>query len=643
MSLSKKLTDLNVDRIKSELPDTYSDTERKRLEAHIKDLVGYKLSLDKINNSDGIRLLELLDQAAALQETSGVEKYFVPGTPYSIDNLPKHKAFFKATCEYRETLMLGGNRCGKALPDWEQIITPAGPIAIKDIRVGDAVIGSNGKPTKVLGTYPQGSREIYKITLSDSSEVFADKEHLWSVRNTKKGADSAFKVLTTQELDNRYALPNRPITEYNTVPLKIDPYLLGLLLGDGGLSAGAIRFSSADQEPLAYLKTQATIWNLELKFIAGYDYKLVSTLRDRAGYNCNPLYQALKDLNVTKLAIEKSIPEAYLYNSVECRLAILQGLMDTDGTASRDTGASMFYSSSLQLAEDVTQLARSLGIKATINTKYVQYKGEYRRSWAVYLGKTLLPLFRIQRKKALQKPPERNTVLRITKIEPAGESPCTCIEVAAEDKLFLMNNYIPTHNTTVGGFVVAVTATGLYPDWWEGVRYDGPVSNWAVGKTGQTTRDTVQNALLGPIGNWGTGLIPADCIVKTTIRQGIAGGVDTIEVRHVPTGKISTIGFKSYDQRPDSFYGTAKNVVWLDEPCPELVYNECLIRTMRLPHNPVEGPVGGRIVHTITPKEGLTQLLAQFLSSCDLLAGAERIKGLEAMMLLAEMEAEKND
>lgn len=310
MSLSKKLTDLNVDRIKSELPDTYSDAERKRLEAHIKDLVGYKLSSDKINNSDGIRLLELLDQAAALQETSGVEKYFVPGTPYSIDNLPKHKAFFKATCEYRETLMLGGNRCGK---------------------------------------------------------------------------------------------------------------------------------------------------------------------------------------------------------------------------------------------------------------------------------------------------------------------------------------------TTVGGFVVAVTATGLYPDWWEGVRYDGPVSNWAVGKTGQTTRDTVQNALLGPIGNWGTGLIPADCIVKTTIRQGIAGGVDTIEVRHVPTGKISTIGFKSYDQRPDSFYGTAKNVVWLDEPCPELVYNECLIRTMRLPHNPVEGPVGGRIVHTITPKEGLTQLLAQFLSSCDLLAGAERIKGLEAMMLLAEMEAEKND
>lgn len=185
-----------------------------------------------------------------------------------------------------------------------------------------------------------------------------------------------------------------------------------------------------------------------------------------------------------------------------------------------------------------------------------------------------------------------------------------------------------TGKTRSGAMVVSVTATGQYPDWWPGVRFNHHVSNWAAGKTGQTTRDTVQDALLGPPGHWGTGAIPKDCIVDTTARQGIANAVDTIMVRH-ESGQVSTIGLKSYDQKAASFYGTAKHVVWLDEPCPDVVYNECLIRTMT---------TNGIIVHTITPKEGLTRLLAEILSSADLLAGAERIKGLEAMIKMQELE-----
>lgn len=196
--------------------------------------------------------------------------------------------------------------------------------------------------------------------------------------------------------------------------------------------------------------------------------------------------------------------------------------------------------------------------------------------------------------------------------------------------------------TTGGGFVVAVVATGLYPNWWEGVQYTKPTSNWAVGKTGQTTRDTVQEALMGPVGAWGTGLIPKDCILDYNARQGIPNALDTVKVLHVPTGGISTIGFKSYDQKQSSFFGTAKNVVWLDEPCPDPVYYECLPRTIKLREDPLRGPAGGRIVHTITPKEGLTMLLANFLATCDLLAGADRIKGLEAMIRMAELEEANN-
>ena len=182
--------------------------------------------------------------------------------------------------------------------------------------------------------------------------------------------------------------------------------------------------------------------------------------------------------------------------------------------------------------------------------------------------------------------------------------------------------------TRAGATFLAVIATGQYPDWWTGVVFNGPTSSWAAGKTGQSTRDTVQEALLGPIGSWGTGAIPKDCVVRTTARTGIPNAVDTIEVLHV-SGKISTIGLKSYDQKPASFYGTAKHGVWLDEPCPDLVYNECLIRTMT---------TNGKVVHTITPKEGLTRLLAEFLSTCDLLAGAQRIKGLDAMIRLEDAQ-----
>lgn len=183
--------------------------------------------------------------------------------------------------------------------------------------------------------------------------------------------------------------------------------------------------------------------------------------------------------------------------------------------------------------------------------------------------------------------------------------------------------------TRAGATTCAVLATGQYPDWWEGIRFDGPVSIWAAGKTGQSTRDTVQEAVLGPIGSWGTGALPKNCIGRTTARQGIASAIDTVEVVH-DSGGTSTIGFKSYDQKPASFYGTAKHLVWLDEPCPELVYNECLIRTMT---------TGGRLVHTITPKEGLTRLLADYLKDCELLAGAQRVKGLEAMAALDEMDS----
>lgn len=185
--------------------------------------------------------------------------------------------------------------------------------------------------------------------------------------------------------------------------------------------------------------------------------------------------------------------------------------------------------------------------------------------------------------------------------------------------------------TSIGCYISAVNATGQYPENWPGKIFDRHISAWSVGKTGQSTRDTLQESLLGPIGSHGTGMIPADCILKIYPSKGIANAVDTIEVRHT-SGGVSTVGLKSYEQKPASFYGTAKHLIHLDEPCPELIYNESLIRTMT---------TGGILLHTITPKDGLTRMLADYLSDCVMLAGSSGLPNLDVIKALMETEDEK--
>lgn len=161
-------------------------------------------------------------------------------------------------------------------------------------------------------------------------------------------------------------------------------------------------------------------------------------------------------------------------------------------------------------------------------------------------------------------------------------------------------------------------ATGLYPSWWEGKRFDGPTHGWAMGSTARATRDTVQKELVGPVGSWGTGMIPAESIGKIWALAGVPQGIDVMQVKHV-SGGWSTIGFKNYEQPIEAFYGTALHWVWGDEIVPINVYNECLVRTMT---------TRGIIYITFTPLTGLTPLVVKFCEDADYLAGAKKILGL---------------
>lgn len=162
------------------------------------------------------------------------------------------------------------------------------------------------------------------------------------------------------------------------------------------------------------------------------------------------------------------------------------------------------------------------------------------------------------------------------------------------------------HNTEGGGgYEVTLHLTGDYPEWWEGRRFDKPIDAWVAGDTKETVRDIIQSKLLGPPGEHGTGLIPGDSIVQIKMRQNGNGAADYVIVKH-KSGGSSHIGFKSYDQGRESFQGTEKDVIWLDEESNEGVRSECAMRLMT---------TQGLLIETFTPLKGLTPTVIKYLGS----------------------------
>ncbi len=162
----------------------------------------------------------------------------------------------------------------------------------------------------------------------------------------------------------------------------------------------------------------------------------------------------------------------------------------------------------------------------------------------------------------------------------------------------------------MGGYETALHLTGEYPHWWKGRRFDRPVTFWAAGKTNETTRDIVQAKLFGKVMQGarktlsGTGLVRGALIGGLAWKQGVPDLLDTVMIKHVPSGGWSELGIKSYQQGRGSFEGTEKDGIWLDEEPPLDIYGECLIRT---------ATTGGLIYTTFTPLEGVSETVLQFL------------------------------
>lgn len=357
------------------------------------------------------------------------------------------------------TAIFGDPGSGKAQPLDAKILTPSGWKRMGDIAVGDDVVGSDGKAHQVTGVFPQGEKDIYRVTFNDGATVECCDEHLWAVATSGRLAKGlGWQVRPLSELrqavldgqgKRQWRIPMVAAVEHPAQDLPVDPYLLGVLLGGGGLTA-RVAVSSADEEIITSVRELVPA-GVKVVHRSRYDYDLCGPGRGKP----NPLRDAIRDLGLFgKRSHEKFIPQRYLVGSVEQRLALLQGLMDTDGYLTEPRTGSELTSTSESLIEGVAELARSLGGTATVTAKssFFTRDGERvdgRPAWRVRVN---LPAqfnpFRLSRKASQLLPRTTHRPSRsIASIDFVGVKEAQCIRVNAPDHLYVTDDHVLTHNT----------------------------------------------------------------------------------------------------------------------------------------------------------------------------------------------------
>jgi len=426
---------------------------------------------------------------------------FLPGTLYEkIDPYmrPLYDALFEMTgAESLSRLMERGTvevaplayMRGRAQPLDRKVLTPDGFRPIGELDVGDLVIGSDGLPTPVLGVFPQGRKEVFRLVAQDGAATVCCGEHLWAVSTAAdKRVGRGPRVLETREMfgrlraahARRFELPliTKPV-EFVPREVPLDAYALGLLLGDGCVTTSTTpSFTTADPE-LA-LALEMALPGIELVQKGRYDFVLRHGGRGGV-IVANPVTVVLRDLGLAGArSSTKFVPEIFLHNSSAVRLAVLQGLLDTDGGPVTQAGRTcriQYSTTSPQLRDDVLFLARSLGGVAYVHTREAAARRPGRalghqvhfRNDAFVLDIRLpadVAPFRLTRKAATYATfgGGGRPMRFVDRIEPAGEADTICIQVGAQDSLYVTDDFLVTHNTLNDAFIILDEAQNTTPE-----------------------------------------------------------------------------------------------------------------------------------------------------------------------------------
>lgn len=382
-------------------------------------------------------------------------------------------------------------RTGKAVTFDTLIPTPNGFVKMGDIKVGDKVFASDGTATTVTEVFPQGEVPVYEVKFSDGAVVKTCGEHLWKVKyhnvNTPSRRNGySEKVMSTRELldfglqggngrnrHNIFAVDFCKPVEFKKRKQSLDPYVLGVLLGDGTLRDQTIMFTTLDHEVSDYVMNHVPDGDIcycqdEKKgrwLIRSRDRKFDSHGHLLKSSTCS----MLKEMGlIGLLSYDKHVPENYLLTDSQSRLELLGGLLDTDGYC--DGQQIEYATTSPRLRDAVLFLVRSLGGKATWSERMGEYKknGEIVNTRINYRVHICFPSgvnpFKIARKRDRYMPKREKLYHYIESITPCGTEKAQCIRVSHADHLFLITDYfVPTHNSQTGiNFVMMVS--GLHPD-----------------------------------------------------------------------------------------------------------------------------------------------------------------------------------
>lgn len=373
------------------------------------------------------------------------------------------------TVEPVRIAVASGHGIGKGHILSEIIDTPFGRRRFGDLKAGDWVFGADGAPTRVAGIPYRGVRPCYKVVFDDGSSTIVSREHLWNVRGRqerRKGL-SGWRTLETHEIlelgvkrangkavARQWEVPQQGAAQYPEADLPLDPYLVGLLIGNGSLTNHTPRLALSSPEVFQYLDNIVALEDCTVTYAERF-----------VQVSIPDIYEAVREAGIGgKKSNEKGIPDAYKFSSIEQRSELFRGLIDSDGEVSKN-GSLIYSTTSRKLADDIVWLTRSLGGKAQIQPTVKQpfYYNERREKVPG------LPCYRVtltmprgfvcgrykERVERIKPTVEDRYLTRwIDSIEYVGDFETMCISVEAKDGLYQANDFIVTHNSTLTGMLV---------------------------------------------------------------------------------------------------------------------------------------------------------------------------------------------
>ena len=365
------------------------------------------------------------------------------------------------------TFIYGFPKTGKALDNNTIIPTPNGEKKVSEIKEGDYLFDREGNPTKVEGAYPQGVLKAYKVTLSDGTSFTVNDEHIIPyVNSTGNIKSKTLKEMLNDYVsyskfdsnsdrmkrNHKYKIPKSEAVHYKEKDLPLHPYALGVLIGDGSLTCEYLTVSSNEQDVIDMFMDKAGLTEYN-KSKWNYNYVFQ---KQHNGDKPKEIQNIIKDLGLNVKSIDKFIPKQYFESSINQRKELLAGIFDTDGhvhvnkTGSRRFGIS---TNSERLANDIQKLVLSLG--------YGCSKYKHSRNDSLHINdEYTINIFTDENISKSNKHLEvlstntdwyeskKELYTHIVNIEEVEEREMTCFSVDNEEKLFLINDYIVTHNTS---------------------------------------------------------------------------------------------------------------------------------------------------------------------------------------------------